>query len=135
MALWGLTSLCIFVGYRPPKRHTLYDHLSFLQKVLTLDLVGVFLFAAGLTLFLAGLNLGGGLFAWTDVRVLVLLVVGLVILLCFGAYEWRATQTGMAHHDLFRGGRQGGITFIIFLILIFIEGIMLFAYIIFYPTL
>ncbi|TQS33405.1 hypothetical protein Golomagni_06251, partial [Golovinomyces magnicellulatus] len=44
------------------------------------------------------------------------------------------TNTGILHHDLFRGGRDRGGTFSICVALIFIEGIMLFAYILFYPS-
>ncbi|CAM1503636.1 Fc.00g012270.m01.CDS01 [Cosmosporella sp. VM-42] len=135
MALWGATAVCITVGYRPPKRHTLYDNLSLVQKLMALDLVGVGLFASGLTLFLVGLNLGGGLFAWTNAKVLATLIVGIVTLIAFILYEWKGTRTGMAHHDLFRHGRNNGRQYAIFLALIFIEGIMLFAFIIFYPAL
>lgn len=135
MALWGVTAACILIGYKPPKRHTRYDHLSLAQKIKALDLPGVSLFAAGLTLFLVGLNLGGGLFPWTDKKVLTTLVVGIVSLVGFGVYECLATKTGMVHHNLFRGGRSFGSAFATFLALIFIEGIMLFAYIIFYPVL
>ncbi|KAK1054192.1 hypothetical protein LTR74_016011 [Friedmanniomyces endolithicus] len=135
MALWGLTAFGIFVGYRPPKRHTAYDHLSLAQKIRALDLPGVSLFAAGLTMFLVGLGLGWGLFSWTNVRVLVTLILGLVTLIAFAIYEWLGIKTGMAHHDLFRGGWRVGGTFSIFLALIFIEGVMLFSYVIFYPVL
>lgn len=135
MALWGLTAVCIFVGYRPPTRHTRLDHLSFLQKLRHLDLPGFGLLTTGLTLFLTGLNLGGGLYHWTNVRVLVTLVLGLVILLAFGIYEWKGTKTGILNHDLFQKGKAAGRTFAICVGLIFIEGIMLFSYIIFYPVL
>jgi len=134
MALWGLTALGIFFGYRPPKRHTRLDHLSFMQKLRHLDLPGFGLLTTGLTLFLTGLNLGGGLYAWTNVRVMTTLIVGLVILVGFGLYEWKGTKTGILHHELFRGGRAAGRTFAICVFLIFIEGILLFAYIIFYPV-
>ena len=81
MALWGATALGLFFGYRPPKRHTRYDHLSFLQKIARLDLPGFGLYTAGLTLFLVGLNLGGGLFSWHAVQTLTTLVIGIVILI------------------------------------------------------
>lgn len=106
-----------------------------MQKIGALDLPGVFLFAAGLTLFLVGLNLGGGLFEWTDRRVLATLIVGIITLFGFGFYEWLGTKTGMAHHDMFRGAKGRGVSYAIFIGLIFIEGIQLFAYIIFYPVL
>ena len=135
MAFWGTTAVGLFVGYRPPKRHTRLDHLSFGQKVARLDLVGFGLLTSGLTLFLTALNLGGGIFTWTASQVLAPLVVGICLLLSFGIYEWRFTSTGIVHHDLFRGGKERGRTFAICVGLIFIEGILLFSYIIFYPVL
>lgn len=134
MALWGLTAVGIFVGYRPPKRHTRLDHLSFVQKMSHLDLPGFGLLTTGLTLFLVGLNLGGGLYAWTNVRVLSTLIIGLVVLVSFGIYEWKGTKTGILNHELFRGGKSAGRTFAICISLMFVEGIMLFSYIIFYPV-
>lgn len=134
MALWGMTATGIFVGYRPPKRHTRLDHLSILQKLRHLDLPGFSLLTTGLTLFLVGLNLGGGLYTWTNARVLSTIIAGLVILIGFGLYEWKGTKTGIMNHELFRGGKSAGRTFAICVSLIFIEGIMLFSYIIFYPV-
>lgn len=135
MALWGAIAVGIFVGYQPPKRHTQLDHLSFWQKLARLDLVGAGLLTTGLTLFLVGLNLGGGAFTWTAAPVLATLLIGLVVLLAFGVYEWKGTKTGILHHDLFRGGKDRGRTFAICVALIFIEGIMLFSYILFFPVL
>lgn len=135
MGLWGATAIGIFAGYRPPKRHTRLDHLSFLQKIGKIDLPGCGLLTTGLTLFLTGLNLGGGLFSWTNSRVLGTLITGIIILGCFGVYEWKGTKIGILHHDLFRGGKAAGRTFAICVGLIFIEGILLFSYIIFYPVL
>lgn len=62
MALWGLTALGLFVGYKPPKRHTRLDHLSTWEKLARLDLPGFGLLSAGLTLLLVAINLGGGIF-------------------------------------------------------------------------
>ncbi|EXJ67988.1 uncharacterized protein A1O5_08602 [Cladophialophora psammophila CBS 110553] len=133
MALWGAAGLGILAGYRPPKRHTRLDHLSFAQKLTYLDLPGFGLLGGGLTLFLVGLNMGGGMYAWTDARVLATLVVGIVSLCCFGIYEWKGTKTGILRHDLFRGGSGAGRTFAVCVGLIFAEGILLFSYVIFYP--
>ncbi|KAK5444376.1 hypothetical protein LTS15_010491 [Exophiala xenobiotica] len=134
MALWAITAIGIFVGYRPPKRHTRLDHLSFWQKLTHLDLPGIGLLTAGLSLFLVGLNLGGGLYSWTNSRTLVTLVLGIVIMIGFGVYEWKGTRTGVLHHDLFKGGKDKGRTFAICVGLIFVEGIMLFSYIVFFPV-
>lgn len=135
MALWGLTAVGLFIGYKPPKRHTDYDHLSFLQKLARLDLLGFFLLTAGLSSLLTGLNLGGGLYAWASAPVLATLIIGFVSLVAFGIYEWKFTKTGILHHELFRRGENGGRTFALCVGLIFIEGILLFCYTIFYPVL
>ncbi|OGM40964.1 hypothetical protein ABOM_010480 [Aspergillus bombycis] len=138
MALWGMTAIGLFIGYRPPKRHTRFDHLSFWQKLGCVDLPGFFLLTAGLSIFLTGLNLGGGLYTWSSAPVLATLIIGILVLIAFGIYEWRFTRVGILHHDLFHGGRTGekaGCTFAICIGLIFIEGIMLFAIVIFYPAL
>jgi hypothetical protein len=134
MALWGATAIGIFIGYKPPKRHTQLDHLSLSQKLRRLDFAGAGLLTTGLTLFLVGLNLGGGTFTWTAVPVLATLIIGISVLIAFGVYEWKFTKTGILHHDLFRGGKERGRTFSICVGLIFIEGIMLFSYILFYPV-
>lgn len=135
MALWGINAIGLFVGYKPPKRHTRFDHLSLWQKISRLDLPGFGLLTAGLTLFLTGLNLGGGILAWDTAPVLATLIVGAVTLIAFGVYEWKFTKTGIISHDLFHGGKNGGRTFTICVGLIFIEGILLFSYVIFYPVL
>jgi hypothetical protein len=134
MGLWGLTAFGILVGYRPPKRHTRLDHLSLWQKIGCLDLPGFFLLTAGMALFLTGLNFGD-IYTWTNVRTLTTLVIGIVTLTAFGVYEWKGTRTGMLHHDLFRKGKEAGQTFAICVALIFMEGILLFSYVIFYPVL
>lgn len=135
MALWGMTAICLFLGYKPPRRHTRLDHLSLWQKLGRLDLPGFFLLTAGLTLLLTGLNLGGGLYSWASAPVLATLIIGTLILGVFGIYEWRLTMTGILHQDLFRGPNHSGRTFGICIALIFVEGISLFAYVIFYPVL
>lgn len=89
---------------------------------------------AGLSFLLTGLGLGGGLFAWTNVRVLVVLCLGIVFLICFALYEWKGTKSGILHHELFRGGKNEGRTFAICVGLIFVEGICLFSYVVFYPV-
>jgi hypothetical protein len=105
------------------------------QKIRKLDLVGFALLTAGLALLLTGLNLGGGLYPWADGQVLGPLISGIIILVCFGLYEWKGTKTGILSHELFQGGKTQGRTFALCVFLIFIEGIMLFSYIIFYPVL
>ncbi|QDS73349.1 hypothetical protein FKW77_006804 [Venturia effusa] len=135
MAVWGLTAAGIFFGYRPPRRHTRFDSLSFLQKIRRLDLPGFGLLTAGLTLLLTGINLGGGLYSWNSGPVLSTLIIGIVLLVSFGLYEWRITETGILDHALFRGGKHRGRTFAICVALMFLEGIIVFGFFVFYPVL
>lgn len=105
------------------------------QKIKQLDLVGFFLLTAGLALFLAGLNLGGVQYPWSSGRVLGTLITGIVVLMGFGFYEWKGTSTGILQHDLFRNDEGRGRAFAICVVLIFIEGILLFSVLIYYPQL
>ncbi|GJN73471.1 hypothetical protein PLICBS_007549 [Purpureocillium lilacinum] len=134
MAIWGLTAAGIQFGYQPPKRHTHLDQLSLWQKLARLDLAGTALFTTGLTLFLVGLNLGGELFPWTAAPPLATLVTGIAVLIGFAVYEWKGISTGILHHNLFGRGRERGQTFSICVGLIFIEAVLLFSYILFYPV-
>jgi hypothetical protein len=86
--------------------------------------------SAGLTLLLVALSLGNNPWPWTSATVLSTLVLGIVFLIGFGVYEWKGTKTGILHHDLF-----GMRTFGLCILVMFCEGIMVFALILFYPTL
>lgn len=83
---------------------------------------------------MAGLNLGGAQFAWTAAPVLSTLLIGIFGLIVFGVYEWKGTQTGILHHELFTRSHSLR-TFMICLILMFAEGVLVFSFIIFYPVL
>jgi hypothetical protein len=109
------------------------DQLSFWEKLKLLDLPGFTLLTAGLTLFLVGLNLGGGLYQWTDVKVLATMVIGIFVLTAFGIYEWKGTKTGILHHELFRGGKESGRTFSICCLIISVEAVFAMSFIVFYP--
>lgn len=135
MAIWGLTAFGIFFAYRPPKRHTRLDHLSFMQRIKRPDLLGCSLLTAGLTLLLTGIDLGGGLFTWKSAPVLAILIIGIILLVLYGVYEWRFTKTGISDHGLCQGGKNRGRTFAICIALMLIEGVMTFAFILFYPVL
>ena len=134
-ALWGATTIALFVGYHPPKRHTNLDNLSFWRKVGKIDLIGCGLLTAGLTIFITGTSLGGGLYTWTNARTLSTMIIGIVMLIAFGIYEWKGTKTGILNHDLFRGGRNKGRTFAICVALLFMESVMIFCVGLFYPIL
>ena len=132
MAMWGASALGVLVAYRPPPRHTRLDHLTFRQKLRYVDFIGAFLLLSGLILMLVGINLGGGEYGWKNVRVYVCLPLGFAITIAFGVYEWRFTKVGILNHDLFQGGKDAGRTFAVSVALIFMEGLMLFSFVLFY---
>lgn len=134
-SLWGLAAVGLFFGYKPPKRHTRLDHLSFGQKLAHIDIAGFGLLSSGLTLFLVGANLGGGLYSWTAAAVLAPLIIGIIFLCVFALYEWKSTKTGILHHTLFRGGKNYGRTFAVCAALISLEGILLFGFLVYTPIL
>ncbi|OAG44977.1 hypothetical protein AYO21_00939 [Fonsecaea monophora] len=132
-ALWGTNVISVLFAYRPPKRHTELDNLPFWHKIRRLDLVGCGILMVGLTLFLTGTSLGGGQYTWVDARTLSPLIIGIFGLVAFGLYEWKGTTTGIVHHDLFGAGKANARTFILCTFLIFVEGLCIFAFAIFYP--
>lgn len=106
-----------------------------MERLRRLDILGFVLLLAGLILFLAGLNLGGNLYSWKSGTTLGTLCAGLVVLAVFAVWEWKGTTTGMLNHEMFRGGKNYGRTFALAVSLVFVEGILLFAYLVFYPVL
>ncbi|KPI34758.1 uncharacterized protein AB675_2 [Cyphellophora attinorum] len=135
MGLWAVTVAGIVIGYRPPKRHTRYSDLSFAQKLGRTDFIGGAFLASGLTLLLTGLVLGGNQFPWSSARVIALLAVGAVLLVGFGLWEWKGTDSGIFHHDFFRGNRAMAQSFALCLLLMFLEGVLFFSVVVFYPIL
>lgn len=132
-AIWGVTAVGIAFVYRPSKRHSQFAHLTIWQKLALLDLPGVALLTIGLTLFMVGLNLGGNLYAWTNARVISTLVIGAVGLIAFGLFEWKGTKHGILDHALFQGPQ--GRNFAICMVLIAVEGLTFFSFVIFNPVL
>ncbi|KIX97340.1 uncharacterized protein Z520_06792 [Fonsecaea multimorphosa CBS 102226] len=132
--LWGASALSLFLGYRPPKRHTRLDHLSAWHKFRQMDLLGALLLGSGLCLLLAGVNMGGSVYPWTSATVLSTMLSGIALLILFGVWEWKGTKTGIMHHELFTHSRSLS-TFCICVALVFSEGVLVYAFIVFYPLL
>lgn len=115
-------------------RRTHLSHLPWVQKLAHIDVVGCFTLGAGLCLMLTGLGLGGGLYAWSNVRVLATLIIGIVVLVAFGLYEWKGTKIGVLDHEMFRHGIASR-TFALCLPVAAIEGFVVYSYLVFAPVL
>lgn len=128
----GFAVIGIIVGYTPPKR--IVDTSSVLQTLKKIDWTGSTMLTAAITMFVAGLNLVS-VYQWVSGQVLGPLVAGTVMFISFGLYEIYGTKTGIITHELFRDGERYGRSFALFCVLFFIEGIMFFAVVTFYPAL
>lgn len=83
----GLTTLFYAVFYFPPTFHQKHgkDHVA--KFLRTFDWVGLFLYTAGLVLFILGLSSGDTLYPWVDARVLAPLIIGFLCLVALFVYE------------------------------------------------
>jgi hypothetical protein len=118
---FALSWASIFLFYHPSPRPN-PENLSISARLAKIDWIGVFLVAAGLFIFLVGLESGGNPSKWTDAKVLGPLIVGGVCLVGFGIWESFATETGLLHHIFFQDRNYG-----LVLLLNFVGGMVLFG--------
>jgi len=118
---YALTFISLVLFYHPAPRPG-QNELSTMSRVAKIDWLGVFLVASGLVLFLVGLHYGGNPYEWTDPLVLCTLIIGGVLLMIFGIYNWRFRKDGLLHHAFFEHRN-----FAISMALNFVGGIVLFG--------
>ncbi|KAJ4371930.1 hypothetical protein N0V86_008484 [Didymella sp. IMI 355093] len=81
------------VYYHPPTYTMLHvGGKSKMKSLQTLDWIGIILYISGLTVFLIGMNWGGGSYPWQSKQVLGALSSGFSILVCFCFYEAYSRQ-------------------------------------------
>lgn len=114
--IYVVATVGVLVGYNPPPR-TLQKTLTSV-KLRALDWVGIFLIAAGLTLFAVGLQFYGNPYPFSDAPVLGPFIAGICLLTAFFLYEWLGRADGLVHHGLF-----GDRNFAIALFSVFTEGL------------
>ncbi|RDW77731.1 hypothetical protein BP6252_05784 [Coleophoma cylindrospora] len=84
----GIAAGVYYLCYFPPSYHQLHvNGKSMMKQLKGLDWVGIFLFAAGLSLFLIGLNWGGQAYPWSSAQVLCTLLIGVATLAGFCCWE------------------------------------------------
>jgi MFS family permease len=84
-----LTVIFLYFFYHPPKfstKHAGTGH-TVSELLRNFDWLGLFLFIAGCTLFIVGINWGGTLYPWTSATTIAPIAVGLVLLIILGLYE------------------------------------------------
>jgi len=83
----GLAIILYQFMYHPPTYDQLHVHgKTKFQMFKELDFVGIFLYVAGLVLFLIGLSWGGRIYPWKSAAVICTIVIGFLTLVAFGLY-------------------------------------------------
>lgn len=118
---FALSFLAILTFYHPAARPN-PENFSIWARLRKIDWAGVLLVAAGLTIFLVGLEYGGNPYKWSSARVLAPLIVGGACLVAFAFWQTLGTKTGLLHHSLFSDRN-----FAVVLMLNFVGGIVLFS--------
>ncbi|KAH0542656.1 hypothetical protein FGG08_002979 [Glutinoglossum americanum] len=83
--LSGISVILYFLFYWPPTYALL--HVNGKAKLQQIDLVGVFLYSAGLVLFLIGVNWGGSSYPWRSAHVIGTIIAGVLTLTVLGFWE------------------------------------------------
>ncbi|KAH6701307.1 major facilitator superfamily domain-containing protein [Leptodontidium sp. MPI-SDFR-AT-0119] len=120
-AIFGVASIGCALCYNPPPREFELS-MTNAQKLRQLDWIGYLLCAPGLALFSIALSWSRNPYTWTDAHILAPFIIGVVMMIIFGVYEWRFKKDGMLHHGLFRNRN-----FAIAMLAIFAEGMTFFT--------
>lgn len=72
-------------------------------KVKAIDFLGVLLALGGTSVFLLGLNWGGGEYPWNSAHTIATLVVGFAISAAFVAWQWKGARVPLVPLHIFRG--------------------------------
>jgi MFS family permease len=99
----------LFFFYHPPtfERKHANDGASKLQLFKDFDWIGLFLFTAGCSLFIMGINWGGTVYPWKSAGTLAPIIVGFLTLVVLGVYESHSNvKNPLLPPQLFRQFRQ-----------------------------
>jgi MFS family permease len=119
--LFAVACIGVALFYNPPPREAEVTQANS-KKLRQVDWIGTFLFVSGLILLCMGLSWSENPYSWRNAHILAPFVLGVVVLVLFGIYEWLLKKDGMLHHGLFQSRN-----FPIALILVFVEGATFFT--------
>ncbi|KAK7427225.1 hypothetical protein QQZ08_006338 [Neonectria magnoliae] len=83
----GLAIILLFFFYHPPTFDLLHERKTKRQMLKELDYLGIFLWTAGLTLFLMGVSWGGKMYPWKSAATISTLLIGALLLVALFVYE------------------------------------------------
>ncbi|EPE10416.1 trichothecene efflux pump [Ophiostoma piceae UAMH 11346] len=87
----GLAVVLLFFFYHPPTFDLLHERKTKRSILKDLDYVGIFLWTAGLTVFLMGVSFGGSIYPWKSAATIGSIVIGVVLLVLLFVWESYAT--------------------------------------------
>lgn len=99
---FGAIALVLITIFYHPGRRPNPEHLTTKQRVLMIDWIGIVLGTAGLVIFLVGIDSGGNPYPWESARVIAMIVVGFVLLVVFGIWEWKGAKLGLFPRAVFK---------------------------------
>ncbi|KAK5023389.1 hypothetical protein LTS07_009264 [Exophiala sideris] len=86
----GIAAILLVSFYYPPTFHMKHGADSKMLYLKNFDYVGLFLYTAGLVLFILGINWGGSQYPWKSAAVISTIVIGLLCLASLFIYETKA---------------------------------------------
>ena len=89
----GIAIVLLFFFYHPPTFDLLHERKTKRQILKELDYLGIFLWTAGLTIFLMGLSWGGTMYPWKSAATLTSILLGLGLIVALFIWESYANLT------------------------------------------
>lgn len=86
IALNGVSAICYVIFYHPPDFQHLHRNRTVMDEIKEMDFGGIFLYIAGVFLFLLGLSWGGTVHPWSSSYVLAPLIIGFFVFVAFVVY-------------------------------------------------
>lgn len=83
----GLAIIFLTIFYHPPTFDLLHERKTKRQLLKELDYLGIFLWTAGLTIFLMGVSWGGKQYPWKSAATTSTIVIGIALLIALFVWE------------------------------------------------
>ncbi|KAF2871405.1 major facilitator superfamily domain-containing protein [Massariosphaeria phaeospora] len=93
LPIGGVTIVALIFLFHPPPRAV--EDKNIKDRIKQLDLPGASIFIPGVVMILMALQWGGITYPWSSGRIIGLLVGGIVILIIFSVWQWRAGDMAM----------------------------------------
>ncbi|KAI5956376.1 hypothetical protein KGF54_000851 [Candida jiufengensis] len=97
LPIGGVAFVLLIFFFNPPKISG-----NFREKINKIDFVGTFFLTSGLILVLLALTFGGIEFAWNSPAIICLFVIGGVLLICFGIWNFRYSQNQIIYTEFIK---------------------------------